>query len=420
MLRWRATYPYNAVHVAELPGPLDEARLSRAVDGYLRDAGVGTLALDRDRRRYEYLPGPARADVHVTSGARDTLAVLEREMERHLNGRFGEGDAPFEPLRFFVVDSGASFHLGVAYDHFIAGGDSVVALLKEIAARYDGSLPAGHRPPDAYPGTYAKLFARNALAFYVGQYMLPGMLLRARRAFRPLYPHGEDQYNAFASFELTPQVHAGIVRASRAWGVTRNDLMLAMMLCAISPEVEGRRGATRRNHIAIASVINLRDQVAGSPDRAFGQFLSSFLVSHAVPADVTLETLARDVHAQTERVKRRKLYLQTLFLIACGGLASRFMTSQQHKQMDAKNYPVWGGLSALNVEAIWNGVPGDTRVLHYLRAVSTGPVAPIVVAPASVGDGLHIGVTYRTSAFTREDIDRISERLMTCARRLAA
>jgi hypothetical protein len=38
------------------------------------------------------------------------------------------------------------------------------------------------------------------------------------------------------------------------------------------------------------------------------------------------------------------------------------MTPEQHKQMDAKNYPVWGGLSALNVEAIWNGVPGDTPV----------------------------------------------------------
>jgi hypothetical protein len=37
-----------------------------------------------------------------------------------------------------------------------------------------------------------------------------------------------------------------------------------------------------------------------------------------------------------------------------------------------------------------------------------------------VGDGLHIGVTFRTSAFAREDIDRINERFMTCARRLAA
>jgi len=420
MLRWRVPHPYNAVHVAELPGPLDEARLGKAVDGYLTDAGIGKLALDGERRRYEYEKGPVHADVAVSKANGDTLPLLEREMERYLNGRFGEDGAPFAPLRFFAVDSGASFHLGVAYDHFIAGGDSVVALLKGIAARYDGSLPADHRAPEIYPRTYAKLFAQNAPAFYVGQYLLPAMLLRARRAFRPVYPHGDDKYNAFTSFELSPQVHAGVARAAKAWGVTRNDLMLAMMLCAISPEVPQRLGATRRNEIALASVINLRDQIAEAPHRAFGQFLSSFLVSHPVPGDISLEALARDVHGQTQRVKRRKLYLQTLFLLACGGLAWRFMTSEQHKQMDAKNYPVWGGLSALNVEAIWNGVPGDTPVLHYLRAVSTGPVAPIVVAPASVGEGLHVGVTYRTSAFTRADIERINERVMTCARRLAA
>ncbi|MFO1304919.1 MAG: hypothetical protein U1F54_14385 [Burkholderiales bacterium] len=423
MLRWRAAYPYNAVHVAQLPGPLDAARMSRAIDGYLTDAGIGRLRIDAERRCYEYLPGPSHADLPVLEAKGDTLEVLEREMERLLNVTFGDGEA-FSPVRFFAVEDaaarGASFHLGVAYDHIVAGGDSVVALLKEIAARYDGSQPADWRAPEIYPSTYAGLFARNALKFYIGQYLLPGMLLRAGRAYRPRYPHGEGRHNAFTSFELPPHVHAAMARAAKAWGVTRNDLMLAMMLCAISPEVEARRGEGRRNEIAIASVINLRREIAGPPHRVFGQFLSSFMVTHPVPQDATLEALARDVHEQTDRVKRRKLYLQTLFLLACGGLAWRFMTPEQHKHMDAKNHPVWAGLSALNVEAIWNGVPGKTPVLHYLRAVSTGPVAPIVVAPASVGEGLSVGVSYRTSAFTREDIERINERVMSCARRLAA
>jgi len=418
MLRWRAAYPYNAVHVAELPGVLDAARLSRAVDAELAELGIGRLRLDAASRRYEYEPGPVHADLPVLPADGGALAVLEREMERRLNQRFGD-DGAFEPLRFFAVADGASFHLGVAYDHFIAGGDSIVALLKSIAARYDGTLPADHLPPSLYPSSYAGLFARHLVSFYVGQYLLPGMLLRTRRAYRPRYPHGGSKYNAFTSFELPAERYAALVRTARSWGVTRNDLLLAMMLCALSPEVEERRGERRRREIALASVINLRGEVAPGPDKAFGQFLSSFLVSHVVPPSATLESLARDVHAQTQRVKRRRLYLQTLFLLACGGLVWNFMTPEQHKQMDAKNYPVWGGLSALNVEAIWNGVPGDAPVLHYLRAVSTGPMSPLLIAPASVGDRLHIGVTYRTDAFRREDIDRINERLLTCARRLA-
>ena len=145
-----ASYPYNAVHVAELPGPLDAARLSQAVDRYLTEAGIGRLALDAKAAATNTSTARSMSTARVAADG-DTLAHLEREMERYLNERFGDDDAPFVPLRFFVVDSGASFHLGVAYDHFIAGGDSVVALLKAIAARYDGTLPADHRPPAIYP-----------------------------------------------------------------------------------------------------------------------------------------------------------------------------------------------------------------------------------------------------------------------------
>lgn len=419
MLRWRAAYPYNAVHVAELPAPFDAGRLSRAIDEHLTELGIGTLVLDERARRFEYVDGPVHAPLPVLAASGDALAVLEREMERQLNEPFG-GARSFQPLRFFAVANGGSFHLGVAYDHFIAGGDSMVALLKGVAARYAGTLPAGGTRPSRYPPGYAKLFAKNALAFYIGQYMLPGMLLRSRRAFRPRYPHGDGKHNAFTSIELPPVLYSAVVRTAKQWGVTLNDLLLAMLLCSLSPEVKERFTAKRRKEIAIASVINIRSEVAPGPEHAFGQFLSSFLVSHPVPAGISLETLARDVHRQTRRVKRRKLYLQTLYLLACGGLAWSFMTPEQHKQMYAKNYPVWAGMTTLNVESIWDDTPGQAPVLHYLRAGSTGPFAPLVMTPASVGECLHIGVSWRTSAFHREDIDRITECLTSCARRLAA
>ena len=147
---------------------------------------------------------------------------------------------------------------------------------------------------------------------------------------------------------------------------------------------EDRRTERRRKEIAIASVINLRDEVAAGPQQAFGQFLSSFLVSHPVPQGATLEALARDMHAQTQRVKRRKLYLQTLYLLACGGLAWRFMTPDQHKQMDAKNYPVWGGLSTLNVEA--NLERGARR-----RAGAKLPSRGVDRADLAAADGAGVG-----------------------------
>jgi hypothetical protein len=257
-----------------------------------------------------------------------------------------------------------------------------------------------------HPPAYARLFLRNAGYWYLGQFWLPAMILRARRSVRPRYPWGDAATNGFAVIDLDPATYAAVVAAARAWGVTQNDMLLAMLLHTLGPEVDGRKGQ-RRHEIAIASVINIRKGFVPGPERTFGQFLSSFLVSHPVPEGVDLRTLASEMHRQTQRVKRRKLFLQTLYAIGFGGFAWRYMTPSQRKRMYAKNYPVWAGMTMLNVEAIWNSHAGDAPVRSYLRAGSTGPFAPLVLTPASMGGRMRIGVSYRLAAFRPEDIARI-------------
>jgi hypothetical protein len=162
MLRWRELYPYNAVHVAELPGRLDVAKLTDAIAAHLASLGVTGLVLDARRRRFEYSGGPAHVVVDVIEGGGDSVRVLEKEMERQLNQGFAR-DGKIDPFRFFALDSGTSFHVGVAYDHIIAGGDSIVALLKGIAVRYAGGAMPALAPPNLYPPTYSRLFLRNLL-----------------------------------------------------------------------------------------------------------------------------------------------------------------------------------------------------------------------------------------------------------------
>ncbi len=421
MLHWRDLYPYNAVHVAEFPGTPDVARLTAAIETHLAMTGIGRLALDTRRRRYDYTGDPVRIALPIHEADGDAPGVLTREIERQLNEPFtaAPGEPGYEPLRFFAVRNDGSFHLGVAYDHVIAGGDSVVALLQGVAARYEGGCPDA-QPPALYPRGYARLFLRHPLAFCVGLYFLPWLLLRSRRLVRPRYPYGESNHNAFTSIEFVPEVYAAVRRTAKRWGVTLNDLLLAMLLGALAGEVPDRLAATRRREIGIASVVNLRGELEGPPRDVFGQFLSSFFVSHLAPPGISLETLARDVHVQTQRMKRRKLYLQTLWLLGGVGLAWRWMTPGQRARLYAKAYPVWGGISALDVEALWRAGGPAAPVLHYLRGISTGPFSPLVLAPASVGACLHIGVSWRPSAFTREDVARITGAMQASARALAA
>jgi hypothetical protein len=207
--------------------------------------------------------------------------------------------------------------------------------------------------------------------------------------------------------------------AANAWGVTLNDLWLAMLLLALSPATETRRDAARRNELAVASIVNIRADCGADVRGAFGQFLSSFLVSHPVPPGMTLPQLAADVRAETKGIKADKLYLQTLFAMGMAGVMLRFLAPDDRARFLAKSYPVWAGVTSLNVEDLWVSAGGKAAP-EYLRAVCTGPHAPLVASLSAAGATLHVGLSFRTAAFTRDDIARIAARFLACVEGLPA
>jgi hypothetical protein len=413
MLRWRELYPYSAVHVVRIADPLDVARLQRAIDDQLAGSGLTGLDLDVERRRYEYKGGAARASLSILPAESDPSQTLTREIERQLNEPFAS-DGRINPFRFFALDRGQGFDLGLAYDHFVAAGDSIALLLKAIADRYrpDTAVPVARRGPDLYPPTYRRLFLRKPVAALAGMRRMPAIATSFRRAFRPRYPRGRDPYNGFAHFRVDRSGFAAMRSAAKAWGVTLNDLLLSMLLLALVPMTEDRRGQRRRNELAVASIVNIRRDCGADASHAFGQFLSSFLVSHPVPFGVTLEQLTRDVHAETARIKRERLYLQTLVVMSVSGILWRFLSPARRARFHDKAYPVWAGLTAVNVDALWEQAGAPAPPPAYVRGVSTGPLTPLVVAATTAAGMLAIGLTFRTAAFTREEIDKIAASLL--------
>jgi hypothetical protein len=196
-------------------------------------------------------------------------------------------------------------------------------------------------------------------------------------------------------------------RTVKAWGVTQNDLLLAVLLTTLAPLTEERRREPRRNELAVASIINIRGDCGAAARDAFGQFLSSFHVCHPVPPGIGLEQLARDVGAATARIRREKLYLHTLAAMAVGGFLWRFLTPERRARFHGKSYPVWAGISALHVDALWDRATAAAAP-EYLRAVPTGPLTPLVVAATTAAGALNLGISYRTAAFTRDEVDRMA------------
>jgi hypothetical protein len=420
MLRWRDLHPYSAVHAIRIDQPLDAALLASVIDGHLESRGLTGLELDVARGRFEYAGGKARSSIAIRAGGHAPLDVLEREIERELNTPFAH-DGSLVPFRFFVVDAGAYFHLALTYDHFIAAGDSIVVLLAGIHDGYFAKevTPRDARPYQRYPATCLRLFRRHPGALLRGVRRLGELAASCRRSVRPRYPGGADLANAFAQCRIEPADFSALVRTAKAWHVTVNDLLLALLLKALEPVVGERPLGQRRRELAVASIVNLRRDFGYDVNTTFGQFLSSFRVSHPMPPGMAVGELARDIHAETQRVKGEKLYLQNLLAIGTMGLFWRFLSVAQRASFHAKNYPAWGAITMVNVDPLWTEAGARPPPPTYLRAVSTGPLAPLILAVTTSAGVLQIGFSYRTTAFTRADIDAIATAIVDGAHRLA-
>jgi hypothetical protein len=404
MLGWRDLHPYNAVHAACIGRALDRDALERAIRETLAHAGLTGLELDRRRRRYAWRGGPSRVTVDVLPSGGDWRETLARAFERELNAPFPR-DGMLEPFRFFALDLGNSFFLGLAYDHFIAGGDSIVVLLSTLAGRYIGGQ-TGDAPLARYPRTHRRLFVRHPLAFCRSLARLPAMGASCRRTIRPRYRPVEEGHNAFRFFTLDADRYAALRAAARSFGVTLNDVLIAILLLAQDATSPARDRNARRSELAVASIMNLREAHGDDAHRTFGQFLSSFRVAHPVPPGIALRELAQDVHRATTRIKREMLYLTTLGAIAVDRVVGRFRTREQRMAVYAKSYPVGAGVSSLNVNALWHSADGSGAP-RYIRGVPTGPASPIAVAISTSGDSLCAGVTYRTTAVGPDAIHQL-------------
>ncbi|MEP7181330.1 MAG: hypothetical protein ABI886_03990 [Betaproteobacteria bacterium] len=417
MLQWRDLHPYNAAHAVLVAGALDATRLSAAIATHLEGAGLTGLEVDAARCRYRYRGGPATVALTVIPAVGDAGRAVAVEIERQLNAGF-PATGRIDPFRFFAVTTAASFHLGVAYDHFVAGGDSIAVLLHDVAARYAGGAAAP--APDVYPATYAQLFRRHAVALLRGLPQLPAIAASCRRSFRPRYADSDDGTNGFVHVRVEATAFAALRRVAEGWGVTTSDVLLALMHDALSPLAIGRRSERRRTLLGVAMIVNVRRDFQPDARAAFGQFLSSIRVAHAVPDGIGIEVLARDIHAETARSKRRKLYLQTLVGVAVGALAWRFLSPARRARFHAKNYPVWGGLTPIDADALWRTAGSTAPAPDYIRGVSTGPLTPIVVAATVAGGALSLGLTFRTTAFAREVVNNVAATMLHRIHELAA
>ena len=232
MLRWRELHPYNAVHVVRVDAPLD-ARASRATSTRCsrRAGSPASRSTPRDGAT-NTRAAPRTVPLEVLAGRRRPARGACARRSSAASTRAFAPTGTTDPFRFFAVDAGASFHVGVAYDHVVAGGDSIVELLAEHRRCATRDASAAHPPPDALSADVRAAVRAPCRLRARGDWRRSPRRLRAlRRSLRPRYPlrrRSAQRLRARADRNAR-RGRAGIAPRG-AWGVTRGDLMLALLM----------------------------------------------------------------------------------------------------------------------------------------------------------------------------------------------
>ena len=370
MLRWRSRHPYNATHAARVARPLDAAKLHATLVSALAETGLTGYVLDARRGRFAWRGGPPAVALELEPAPADLDAALRAAIERTLARRY-VSEGAYTPFSFVAIPDGDGFWLLLGYDHLVAGGDSAVTLLGGICAR-----------------------------------RLQRMALRARRSRRPPGLEIRDGANAFEMRSLGAPVADAVARTAERLGATRNDVLMAALIRALAGLKPPPAKGARRDEVAVASIVNIRADCAAPAARTFGQFLSSFRASYPRPERASLDDVVRAVHAESRDLRTRRRYMRALVALALSGLAWRVVRDDRRDTLYAKHYPVWAGLTTLVVPGLWNALAPAAPALPgaYRRGVSTGPLAPIVVAATFSGSSLELGVSFRPAALPAADV----------------
>jgi len=414
MLRWRELHPYNPVHVLRIPAPLDAGRLREAIAAQLEAQCLTGLCVDARRWRFEFEGGPAQVELRVLDGAGAADAVLSRCIEEELNRPFAAG-VHENPFRFVAIDEHGAFRLALVYDHYVAGGEAIARWLTQLAGQLLGEVALPAPAQACGPGRYRQAVLRHPGWWLRALVGVPRMLAQSRRSCRMRSRGADDRRNGFRSLQLGAAQTRALQAAAGAWGVTLHELVTACLLKALSPVVPGRDERSRRNALAVASIMNMRRDLGPASRDGISPFLAAYRVVHRVPEGIGLRQLALEVHAQVQRVKRDHLYLQSLMGLALTVPLWPLLTPRQRDAFYPKHFPVQAGITTIDLDRLWaerGGAPSAR--IDYLRAVPTGPLCPLVLAVTRVRGELRLGLCFRTGVYSGKAVERLTRELQQC------
>ena len=380
MRSWKELAAYNAVHVLKVSGPVDAIRWEEAFARIVGQLGIDTqLQLE------------------------STDLNLDETIARELNRPVGSGELP---LRIVAIPAGSDHFLGLIYDHWFADSPSIRALLRRAFDVY-GSGASEHAPLQAAP------FLRSGSTLGA---ILGGIRTyrRHRRAARIHLRDSLDFGTGFFSRQFSTGVIGAIRRNARDFDAKVNDVFLAAAAQVLGELTVAQRASSRRDQVAIASAVDLRDS---AEDTAFGFDVGYFSVVLARPEQTSFEKLVRAIARQTGAMKSEEEIARFNLSLKCARFAYDLTSKPKRRaELFRKGLPLVAGISNVNFSGTWvedaTQISQGPHLLDYLRVSPAGPLLPLIFTLTTIGDRLSLCVSFRTTAFSNQVAAKLADNFM--------
>lgn len=410
MAYWETAHPYNAGQVVRLDGRADVPALRAAIQTACQHAGVGTLVLDRQRRRYRY----DRAEsipLEVIVAGESPADTLRSALTESINAGFPDG--PHHPIRWSILDDAGtdSCFLITVWHHLAADEMSMRLLLRRVLNQYYGAQHPGDAPPSR--SCHLPSHALGPRHRYLSQIAALARIIRLRLAVRKVYrfkevkARGEGTHVHLAS--LPPGLARQLVTRCRSHGVTVNDLILAALGKVLArATVQARAHASKRN-LALGAAVSLRSAAPEALALCFGVFLGHWVTLLLRP-DAALPALLRQIRVQTRAEKSAQRSAVSQLEYSLLGLMSRWGSIRHDGQWYEKVYRISGSVSNVKASTEWFGHAGQ-RIREYYLVSPPGPAMPLVVASATLDDQLNLCLVARDAALPPAEAGTLLDQL---------
>ena len=381
MRSWKELAPYNAAHVLKVSGPLDIKRWEEGFARILSQLGIDTpLCLETSDLNFD------------------------RMIARELNRAFGSGEFP---LRLVAISAESDHFLTLIYDHWFADSPSIRALLRRAFDVYrsgSSDLAPLQAAPRLHSGSTLRAILGGVRTYW-----------RHRRAARIHLRDSLDFGTGFFSRRFPAGVIGAIRRNARDCDAKVNDVFLAAAAQVLGEATVAQRASSRRDQVAIASAVDLRDS---TEDTAFGFDVTYFSVVLAQPEQNSLKHLVRAVARQTGAMKTEEEIARFNLSLKCARFAYGLTSKPKRRaELFRKGLPLVAGISNVNLSDTWvEQAPrysGGPRLLDYLRVSPVGPLLPLLFTLTTIADRLSLCVSYRSTAFGRDDAAKLADNFMS-------